>query len=331
MSERVFIGADVGATTIAAGLVAESGDVLLVTREATHARGLGAGVITLVEVVEELVRKARHDGMALAGIGVGLAGVVDAEKGMMIKSKNHVPEFAEVPLAAELGASTGLPVFVENDANALALGEITFGVGRGVASMALLALGTGVGGAIVVGGALERGNSGVAGEFGHVSIDFRDSRGGSTCGCGIPGCLNSYVSGQSLAMVARERVQRGERSVLMDRTGGDLEKITAKLVFETAAAGDGLASAIVERGCDALGVGIGVIVNSLDPELIVITGGVASSLVPLRDRILETTRRFSLPHAFARTRVEVVPSDKRRTVLGGAALALSELARDRRG
>lgn len=331
MSERVFIGADVGATTIAAGLVAEGGEVLTVTREATHTRGPGSGVDTLVQVVGELVEKARHQRMPLAAIGVGLAGLVDPEKGMMVRSKNLVPEFADVPLAAQLGASTGLPVFVENDANALALGEMTFGVGRGASSMALLAIGTGVGGALVLGGQVVRGHSGVAGEFGHVSIGFRNTMGAGFCACGIPGCLNAYVSGQSLAEAARDGVRRGLASTVLARAGGDAERITARMVFEAAAAGDALATTIVERACEGLGIVIGTIVNSLDPELIVITGGVAESLVPLEGRIVELARRFVLAHAFGRTRIQIVPSDKRRTVLGGAALALAGLAHQRRG
>jgi glucokinase len=220
---------------------------------------------------------------------------------------------------------------VENDANALALGETTFGIGRGAASMALLAIGTGVGGAIVLGGQIVRGHSGAAGEFGHVSVDFRNTMGAGFCVCGIPGCLNAYVSGQSLAMAARDGVQRDRTSTLLTRAGGDPERITARMVFEAATAGDALASTIVEHACQALGVVIGTIVNSLDPELIVVTGGVAESLVSLEGRIVELARRFALAQALGRTRIRVVPSDKRRTVLGGAALALAGLARQTRG
>jgi len=109
----------------------------------------------------------------VAGIGIGLPGIVDSASGMMISSRNHVPEFAGVALAADLRGSTGLPVFVDNDVNAVALAESRFGVGRGAASMAVLAVGTGVGSAIVLGGEILHGRRGCAGEFGHVSIDFQ--------------------------------------------------------------------------------------------------------------------------------------------------------------
>jgi predicted NBD/HSP70 family sugar kinase len=132
-------------------------------------------------------------------------------------------------------------------------------------------------------------------------------------------------------MAAREGVQRGQASGLVVRAGGDPQKITAKLVFEAAEAGDGLARTIVERACEALGAGIGTIVNSLDPELVVITGGVAESLASLESRIVEFARRCSLAHTFGRTRIRIVPADKRRTVLGGAALALSHVARQTKG
>jgi glucokinase len=284
--------------------------------------------VVLLELVEGLRRAAEQDGWSAAGIGIGLPGIVDADRGMMVSSQNYVPEFADVPLAANLRASTGLPVFVDNDANALALGELEFGVGRGAASMALVAIGTGVGGAVVLGGQLVRGHSGCAGEFGHVSIDFQGPASG--CVCGSRGCLNSYLAGQALARAGREAVAQGESSKLLALAAGDPERIHAALVFEAAAAGDEAAGAIVERACTALGAAIGGIVNTLDPGLVVVTGGVAASLVSLEGRIVESAGQYALPRALARTRVRIVPADKRRTALGGAALALAGLRREGR-
>jgi glucokinase len=318
---RVLIGADVGATTIGAGLVTERVDVVAFECVPTHARGRGTAPAVLVELIEALVRGADRDGWSAGGIGIGLPGIVDTERGMMVSEQNFVPEFAEIPLARDLRSSTGLPVFVDNDVNALALGEHEFGAGRGAASMALLAIGTGVGGAIILGGELVRGHSGCAGEFGYISVDFQapPSR------WGVRGCLNDYVAGEALATAARAAAARGEPSKLLALAGGDRQRITAAVVFEAAAAGDEVATAIVERACAALGAAIGSIVNVLDPELIVVTGGVAASLVTLEPHVVECAARYALPHALARTRLRIVPADKRRTVLGGAALALSRL------
>jgi glucokinase len=188
--------------------------------------------------------------------------------------------------------------------------------------MVVLAVGTGVGGAIVLGGQLLRGHSGCAGEFGHVSVDFQ----GPVCRCGARGCLNDYIGGEALARAAQEAVARGEASKVLALAGGDPGRITAALVFEASAAGDPPAGAIVARACDALGAGIAGIVNALNPELVVVTGGVVDSFARLESRVVESTRRYALPQALAGTRVRLVPADKRRTVLGGAALALSRLA-----
>jgi glucokinase len=318
---RVLIGADVGATTLAAGLVTETGEVVAFERLPTHGRGRGTAPAVLVELIEALVQGADRDGWSAGGIGIGLPGIVDAERGMMVSDQNFVAEFAEIPLARDLRSSTGLPVFVDNDVNALALGEYEFGVGRGAASMALLAIGTGVGGAIILGGELVRGHSGCAGEFGYASIDFQ----GPPTRWGVRGCLNDYVAGEALATAARDAVARGEPSKVLALAGGDRQRITAALVFEAAASGDDVATTIVERACGALGAAIGGIVNILDPELIVVTGGVAASLAALERHVAECAARYALPHALARTRLRIVPADKRRTVLGGAALVLSRL------
>ena len=323
---RVLIGADVGATAIAAGLVTEAGEVVAFERVPTHGRGRGTAVAALLELIEALRRGAGRDGWPADAIGIGLPGIVDAARGMMVGDENYVPEFADVPLARNLRASTGLPVFVDNDANALALGELEFGVGRGAASMALLAIGTGVGGAIILGGELVRGHSGCAGEFGHVSIDFQ----GLPCRCGGRGCLNDFVAGEALARAARDAVARGEPSKVLALADGDPQRITAALVFEAAAGGDGVATAIVERACAALGAAIGGIVNVLDPELVVVTGGVAGSLVALERHLLESARQYALPRALDSTRVRVVAADKRRMVLGGAALAVAGLRKEGR-
>jgi glucokinase len=318
---RVVIGADVGATTTAAGLVTEAGEVLSVVRVATHGRGPGTAVPALLGAIEQLVEQARRENMTLEAIGIGLAGLVDTRRGMMVGSTNFVPEFTDLPLADRLRDTAGIPVFVDNDANALALGEWTFGVGRGSPSMALLAVGTGVGGAIIVGGKLVRGHGGCAGEFGFITVDFHGAPYRST----TPGSLNAYASGEALAFSVREAVPRGEAANVLALAGGDPGQVSAAHVFRAAATGDAFAGALVERACQALGAAIGTIINTLDPGLVVVTGGVANSLVHLETRLREFTARYAEPRALSHTRVRILTSDKSRTVLGGAALALYEL------
>ncbi|HYE94452.1 MAG TPA: ROK family protein [Terriglobales bacterium] len=321
---HALIGVDVGATSISGGLVDAAGDVVAVERRATHARGKGTAVETLLEVITAVLGEARTRELTVGGIGVGLAGVVDAETGTMADyARNHVREFANVPLVERITAATGLPAFVDNDANALALAERAFGVARGASSLALLAIGTEIGGAIMLGETLMRGRSGFGGELGHVPIDFLR---GPRCICGGRGCAGAYLGGRVMAAAARRRAVR-TRSKLVAMANGDPRVITSELVFEAARLDDPLARGLVDRACEALAALLAVIVNGLDPEVVVVTGGLAASLEPLREDIIRRTARYAYAMPLARTRIEVVSGDKARTVRGGAALVPYELRR----
>ncbi|MBI4269191.1 MAG: ROK family protein [Candidatus Rokubacteria bacterium] len=320
---RVLIGVDIGGTTTAGGLVTGAGEVLSVVRVPTHRHGPGTGVETLLDVVADLLARARARGIALDGIGVGIAGPVDVEKGMMLPFPNHVPEFGDVPIAARLGALAGVPAFVDNDVRALALAESTFGHGRGASPLVVLAIGSGVGGGIVIDGRPVRGRHGWGGEIGHFPVRFDGPR----CNCGGRGCLGAYLSGRQIAARARERVADHPDSALLALAGGDGAQITAALVFRTAADGDPLAGALVDEACEALAASLAGIVNALDPEVLVITGGVVASLLPLEADIRRRVARCALSRSLDETRIHFVAADKRATVLGGAALALYELGR----
>jgi len=316
-----FIGIDVGATSISGGIVTRQGEVLAVEQRATHGRGKGTAVETLLELVDAMVREARAGEMHVVGVGVGLAGVVDVRNGAMMKFPgNHVREFGGVPLASIITKATGLPAFIDNDANALALAEHMFGAARGASSAVLLAVGAEIGGAIIAGNTLLRGHSGFGGELGHVPIDFRGRR----CICEGYGCAGTYLGGRVMAQAARRRAVR-MRSKLVAMAGGDPRAITSELVFEAARLDDPLAKSIVEQACEALGALLAVIVKGINPEVVVVTGGVAASLAPLRDDILRRAGRYA--PALGQTRLEIVSGDKSRTVRGGAALVLYELGR----
>jgi glucokinase len=318
-----MIGVDVGATSISAGLVTPEGEVLAVEQRATHARGKGTAVETLLELVDAMVAQAGAGDLHVRGVGAGLAGVVDPASGAMIEmQRNHVQEFAGVPLAARIAEATGVPAFVDNDASALALGEWTFGAARGAASLVLLAIGTEIGGGIVAGGALLRGHGGFAGELGHVPIHL----GGPRCICGGHGCAGTYLGGRVIARTARRRAARTP-SKLMAMAGGDRAAITSEMVFEAARMDDPLARGIVAQACEAMAALLAIAINGINPEVVVVTGGVAASLAPLTGDILRRAGRYAYASALARTRIEMVSGDKSRTVRGGAALVLYELAR----
>jgi glucokinase len=313
---------DVGATTISAGLVTRDGEVLSASQAPT--RGGDPAPDTVERLARDLVSEARERGFAPEGIGVGLPGLVDATKGMMVDTGNLAPELALVPLADRLEAATGLPVFVDNDVNVLALAERAWGLGRGVDSMVLLAIGTGLGGAFVGGDMLIRGHAGTAGEFAHIPAQVD----GSSCRAGHHGgCLVGWVGGHGIAMRARQSLGDPASSILSRLAGGNLDAIDAPLVFAAARAGDVAAGAIVADACNAVGMCLAAVMQTVNPELIIVTGGVAGSLVPLEAEIRRHTARYALPRAFETTRVAIVAGDKRRSFVGGAALVHYELGR----
>jgi predicted NBD/HSP70 family sugar kinase len=322
MSSAV-LGVDVGGTTTAAGLVAATGEVLIEAQSPTHAAGPGRALATIVGLVETIRAAARARDVSIDGIGLGLPGIIDAESGRVGDEIPHVPELAGQPVAAMLADRFGVPVFVDNDVNALALAEWTFGEWRGVRSLVVLAPGTGFGSGILLDGRLVRGASGFGGELGHAPVKFD----GPPCWCGGRGCLAVYASGRGIAEAARERASLPLGAGLAAAVGGNLASIAAPLVFARAAEGDPVAAAIIDEACQALGAMIGTIVNGLNPEVVLVTGGVAHAYAPLEPRILAAAGEYALRRALAATRVSIVPGDKRVTMRGAAALVLYEKRR----
>src|SRR5213592_3561413 len=324
--DAVLLGVDVGGTTTAAGVVTRAGEVLIEQRVPTHRAGKGRALETIVGLIAAVRREAEGRGRAIAFIGVGVPGPVDARRGRIGEDVPHVPELAGRALAAELAERFGLPAFVDNDVNALALGEWMFGAGRGARSLVVLAPGTSFGAGIVLDGRVVRGAAGFGGELGHAPVKFD----GGPCWCGGRGCLALYASGRGIAEAARARVAGLSDAPLLAAAGGDPRAITAPLVFRAAREGDPVASSVVDEACRALGAMLGTVVNGLNPEVVVITGGVAESLVPLAAQILARAGEYAFDRALAATRVTIVPSDKRTSMRGAAALAIYEIERTAR-
>lgn len=297
----VTIGVDVGGTTVAVGLVGADGLVLEHGQAPTHARGAGTALEAIVDLIERLQDAARARGVAVTGVGVGVPGIVDVERGAVGRDIHYVPELVGVPLADLLGRRLGLPVFVDNDVNVLTLAEWMWGAGRGARSLVMLALGTGVGGGIILDGRLHRGHAGFGGELGHVPIDFD----GPACICGGRGCLKAFVSGTDIGLRAGERLGH---------------PASAAEVFRLAAEGDAAADAMVEEVCQALGAGLAIIVNGLNPERVLVAGSVAKSLRPLEARLRASLARYAFAEALRSTQLEILSLDKDATVRGGAAL-----------
>ena len=322
----VVLAVDVGGTTIAAGAVTAEGAVVLEERVPTHRDGPGRAVSCLMSILETVREGAEGLGHEIIGIGAGVPGPVDAVAGRISEHVDHVPELAGRALAGELNERFGLPAFIDNDVNALALGEWRWGAGCGARSLVVLATGTGLGAGIILDGRLVRGASGFGGELGHTPVKFD----GPPCFCGGRGCLAVYASGRGIAESAQARVARHPDAPLLRAAGGDAQAISAPLVFKLAGEGDPLAAGVVDEACQALGAMIGTIVNGLNPEVVVITGGVAAALAPLETRLLKAAGEYAFPRALATTRVVLVPGDKRTTMRGAAALVHYETQEESR-
>ena len=317
------LAVDVGGTTTSAGVVTDAGEVLYERQIPTHAPERRSA-LTTIETLIESVRRDAGD-VPLTAIGVGVPAIVDAAAGVIGEEAHNVPELAGVALARTLTEKFGLPAFVDNDVNALALAECSFGAGRGARSLVVLAAGTGFGSGIVIDDRLVRGAHGFGAELGHAPVKFD----GRACWCGGHGCLAVYASGRGIAEAARARATASGGHALLAAAGGDPLRIDAALVFTLAAEGEPGAAAIVDEAVEALGAMLGIVINGLDPDVIVITGGVAASFAALEKRVLAATASFAFTRALAATRICIVPGDKRSSMRGAAALAFYELSQRR--
>ncbi len=269
------VGVDVGGTKIAAGIVDEKGHVVARDRTDSPATDPAAIVHAIAELVRSLVDPAEVE-----AVGVCAAGFVDKQRSMVVFAPNLA--WRDEPLRARLSEELSLPVVVENDANAAAWGEFTFGAGEDVEDLLMLTVGTGVGGGVVIDGELLRGGFGMGAEVGHI----RMVPGGVRCGCGNLGCLESYGSGSALVRVARELApSHPEAAPLLERAGAS-ERITGPLITQLAQEGDRFCvDRLAELG-DWLGQGVATLTAVLDPNVVVVGGGVSQAgellLEPIR-------------------------------------------------
>jgi len=313
----VTVGVDVGGTKIAAGVVDDDGLILDTERVETPAEDSDAAVRAIVEVASRL-RKAHPN---VAAVGVSAAGFVSSDRATMLFTPNLA--WRDLPLRDLLEKELQVPVVIENDANAAAWGEFSYGSASDAHELLLVAVGTGIGGGVVVDGKLVRGWFGTAGEIGHLRVVPN----GHPCGCGQHGCWEQYASGSALVRFARERVAEGDR--LLSEAGGDREGIDGQLVTRLAKAGDPLCVDLLADLGRWLGEGIASLCAVLDPQLVVLGGGVGEAgdlvMVPLKtayDTTLPATD--NRPHA----QIRAASLGNAAAIIGAATLARTEVGRE---
>ena len=306
MLKKYAIGIDLGGTNLRVALVSREGEIIRKIKEPTSEEILdsifnAAGSLFSDEIV---------------GIGLGVAGLIDRKSCRVLFSPNlHIVE--RIDLVNEIRARFGIPVFIENDANAAAFGEMWVGAGKGFSNFILFTLGTGIGGGIIYNKKLLN----VAAEIGHMSIDAD----GKKCPCGNSGCLESYASVRAILSEAVSVLEKGRESLLRETCGGNFYKLTAEEIYQAVLNGDSFARELLRNAGRYLGIGIANIINLMSPEAIILAGGLIGAWnIYIQEAIKEASRR-ALKQLF--DRVKIVPSllMDDAGIIGSAGLVFQEI------
>lgn len=300
------IGVDLGGTNLRAAAISRKGEILEKISGRTELRqGREAVIMDMVDSINVL-KKQLGDG-TLAGVGIGVPGFILMEKGIILNS-NNLPEFEGYPVRDEIEKKLGTPIFLENDANAAALGEKWVGAGRDVNDLVLLTLGTGVGGGIIADGRVLHGHQGMAGEIGHITV----VPSGNPCGCGNYGCLEKHASATAITAMAR-----------LTQLGTDL---SAKDVYELALKGDDRAKMIFHTTGVALGIALATLINIFNFPLYLLSGGVLAGWDQFAPSMLAEVEKRSFTFRAAKTKIEKAVLGNEAGLIGAAYLPFQALA-----
>ncbi|CAG7840939.1 Glucokinase [Clostridium haemolyticum] len=317
------IGIDLGGTNIAAGLVDNNGVLVSKANVKTNLNDNGKFIIDdMVSLIKKLLDENNLDINNLSSIGIGVPGTVRYEKGIVAECVNL--GWKEIPLAENINykikemfnTEKNVSILIENDANAAALGEHLVGSMQNCNSALLITLGTGVGGGLVLNGKVHRGKDGAALEIGHMIIGENFYN----CSCGNNGCFETFASATAIIKYAQKLIKNGEKSIINDKVNGDLEKIDAKIVFDSAREGDKVGSLTLERFIKYLATGINNLINVLDLDVIAIGGGVVAGSDLFMDRLIQYIKDHKLFKALELCKIEKAQLGNDAGIIGAAML-----------
>jgi glucokinase-like ROK family protein len=261
------IGVEIDVTHIAVGLMNVRGNLLTRIETPIDDDHDTSKIMSIViSSIEKMLLRAQEKSLKIRGIGIGVMGVVEPESGILRFSLHH--HWRNLPIKSVVEEKFKLPVVVDNDSRAMALGEYWFGAGQGARNLVLINISDGVGSGVIIDGKLYYGVDGIAGEIGHASIDYRGAR----CGCGNFGCLETFISGLAITKRVKKAIKEGTKTIITSLVDGQREKITGEVVCEAAEKGDELSLKILRNAGKYLGVGIINVVNSFNPEMVIIGG-----------------------------------------------------------
>jgi glucokinase len=292
-----YIGIDLGGTNLRAAIAdTDTGQIYHQRKRPTlAAEGQEAVIGRIVQLIRELTQANGYSG-SIKGVGIGVPGTPDIDTGVIQFLPNLPGKWLNVPLQSIVEEQVELPVALINDVRAITLGEWMFGAGRGADTLACLAIGTGIGGGVVVNGQFHLGIGGTAGEFGHHVVEVD----GLPCGCGGKGCLELYASGPAIAAMGAKEVMHGHTTRIGELVNHDLNRIDAGVVVQAALEGDPIAQGILQRVGRYLGIAVGNILGVISPQRVIFGGGVSRAGDLLLKPIVQTLNE----------RVHVIPLQK---------------------
>ncbi len=297
------IGIDVGGTNVKIALVDDNGKIIYSNSVPTYAKmGYEYTVNNIKQAIRDLMKETNTTPTDIEGIGFDFPGQVDCKTGV-VKLAPNIPGWVNVPIAQMIEDEFHIPTRIDNDVRCAALGELKFGAGRGCENFICITVGTGIGSGIVINGKVVRGATNAAGELGHIKLQMN---GGPICGCGDTGCLEAFASGPAIVAMAQDYIKGGKSTKFREMAAAEGGEITPYMVAKAAEEGDPVAKRIFEIVGEYIGIGLTSVINLLNPERVIIGGGVAESgellLAPIRKTIKERAM------VVAGNAVEIVPA-----------------------
>jgi glucokinase len=315
--DRYAIGVDLGGTNIKFGIVSEKGKIKDKISLKTFAEEGPEKVIAQIKSgIKEILSENKYK---INGIGIGSPGVVSSDKGI-VENPPNLPGWTKINLGKVIQKEFNLDVYVENDANAAAIGEMIFGAGKKYSSFIMVTLGTGVGGGVIINKKIYKGEFGAAGELGHLTIDYNGPR----CNCGSYGCIEAYIGNNYLVHWVKDELKQNQSSKVLKLINNNYDMLTPKIIQDAAEEGDHFAQSVIEKMGKYLGAAFASVSNLLDISTFIVGGGVAGFGKPLFDSIdTAATERVLTP---LRNRVEVLPAKLKNDagIKGASALVFYE-------
>lgn len=314
-----FVGIDIGGTNVEIGILNAQGDILGKESIKTESKKGAEDTFNRIwNKTKELAEKLKIKVEDIEAIGLGIPGPV--VNNSVVKIAANFSWNNDFPAKDLMEKVTGKPVKVGNDVKVIALGETLFGAGKGYKNSITIPIGTGIAAGIIIDGKILEGAGGAAGEFGNVVVNKE----GYKCGCGLTGCLETYCSATGIVREGRRRLELDKNNALYEVIGGDLEKLEAKHIFDLAKKGDKFSSEIVDFFCEKLAEGVGMLLNIINPEIIIFTGGVARAGEIITDGVKKYLPKYALGMTMENLIFTFGKLEEEAGIKGAAALVMNK-------